>query len=87
MNRVQKKWPATPSEWQEAVDLSCGLRALANCKMYGLLAGGPEIDHDRCDQLIAEGKRLGIGPSKPIPELAAYVVMAYNRTTEEDQTQ
>jgi hypothetical protein len=70
--------PKTPEEWQEAVDVAAGVRAIADCKMYGLIEGGPEIDIARCDDILARGRRRGITPSRPVTELAVELVKQIN---------
>lgn len=57
--------PQTPEEWQEAVDLAAGARLIADCKMYGVITGGPAIDVARCDFILRRGAKLGIRPSRP----------------------
>jgi hypothetical protein len=70
--------PQTPEEWQEAVNAAAGARAVADCKLYGLLVGGPNINVRRCDQILARGRKQGITPSHPIDELAVAFVLAFN---------
>jgi hypothetical protein len=36
--------PTTPEEWQLVVDAAAGFRCIAECRMYGLMKGGPEIN-------------------------------------------
>lgn len=74
----QLRWPSTASEWQEAVDLAAGLRMIADCKMYGLLEGGGDIDVARCDAMLARGAERGVRPSRPVVELALGMVAAIN---------
>lgn len=64
------KTPKTRAEWQEAVDGAAGLRALADCKMYALIEGGPEINVERCDQILEQGRARGVRPSKSDVDLA-----------------
>ena len=40
--------PTTPEEWQLVVDAAAGFRCIAECRMYGLMKGGPEIDVQNC---------------------------------------
>jgi hypothetical protein len=70
--------PETREEWQEAVDVAVGARAIADCKMYGLLEGGPEVDVDRCDEIIERGRQRGVLPSRTVVELAAEIIAAVN---------
>lgn len=70
--------PQTPEQWQLAVDAAAGLRALYDCKLYGLLEGpGLDcIDAARCDELLAAGAVRGIRPSAPDAELAMRMTRA-----------
>jgi hypothetical protein len=70
--------PSTPEEWQEAVDAAAACRVIANCKMYGLLQGGPEIDVGRCDELLEQGRARGVHPSKSVTDLGVEFALAYN---------
>lgn len=70
--------PETSAEWQEAVDAAAGLRAIADCKMYGLLEGGPQINVERCDDILKYGRARGVYPSKPDTDLAVAMVAAIN---------
>lgn len=54
--------PQTPKEWQEAVDSANFLLMLDSARMYGLVEGGPEIDEDRCEEILKRGKSLGYTP-------------------------
>jgi hypothetical protein len=75
---VKTPLPTTPAEWQFAVDGAAGLRAIADCRMYGLIEGGPEIDINRCDELLELGRRRGIVPSQPDIVLARQLIAALN---------
>lgn len=55
--------PQTPEQWQEAVDLAEFMLHLDAARKYGLLTGGPEINVDRCQEMLALGKRQGYTPS------------------------
>lgn len=44
--------PRTLEEWQNAVDASDAMLKLDAARMYGLVRGGPEVDVDRCWDLI-----------------------------------
>lgn len=73
------KNPSTPAEWQRAVDAAAGFRAIADCKMYGLFEGGPEIHVSRCDEILELGARKGIRPSRPAIELALRLLAIINQ--------
>lgn len=70
--------PKTPEEWQWAVDAAAAARAIFDCKLYGLLEGGPEIDADRCDQILKRGAARGITPSAPAESLALDFIWTWN---------
>jgi len=52
--------PHTSAQWREAVLGAHALRALYDCSLYGLIEGCPNINVDRCDQLIAQGNLRGL---------------------------
>lgn len=56
--------PQTEQEWQEAVDLADGLLAVVSARAYGLVAGGPEVDVDRCYSILRRGAELGFSPGE-----------------------
>lgn len=70
--------PRTPEEWQIAVDAAAGLRLLHDCKIYGLIQGGPVIDVCRCDEIIFAGQKLGIQRSRRDVDLAMEYLMRFN---------
>lgn len=80
---MSRKDPRTREEWQLAVDAACALRLIADCKMYGLIAGGPTIDVGRCDDILDRGKAHGIHPSKPQADLAIAIIAAINEEAAE----
>lgn len=49
--------------WQHAVNLAEIMLELDSVRQYGLIAGGPQINVDRCLDLIGRGARLGIRPA------------------------
>jgi len=55
--------PQTPEQWQEAVDQAHVLLLVVVARQYGLITGGPEVDVDRCQDIIERGAALGITPS------------------------
>jgi hypothetical protein len=62
------KDPGTPAEWQEALDLAHVLLCIDSAQKYGLIAGGPRVNVDRCCRLLDEGKRYGVTPAKDCVE-------------------
>lgn len=55
--------PRTPIQWQEAVNLAYFLMLLHSARSYGLVTGGPDVQVDRCQQLLEEGRLLGYVPT------------------------
>lgn len=55
--------PQTDAEWQEAVDLASALLHLDSARQYGLVTGGPEINVERCAQIVAAGGERDVTPS------------------------
>ena len=58
-NQPPPEEPTTPEEWQLVVDAAAGFRCIAECRMYGLMKGGPEIDVQNCVHFMARGAELG----------------------------
>jgi hypothetical protein len=77
------KTPRTPAQWQEAVDGAAGARVIADCMMYGLLQGDVEINVERCDYILEQGKRRGILPSHDPVELAIGLIRAMQEEARE----
>lgn len=71
--------PKTKEEWQEAVDAASACRAIADCKAYGLLDGGPVINAERCDEILTRGAALGVMPTAPAKELAVELIASLAR--------
>lgn len=55
--------PRTPAEWQDAVDAAEFGLALESARMYGLVAGGPRVNCERCEDILAAGRARGITPA------------------------
>jgi hypothetical protein len=60
--------PATPEEWQDLVDSCDGAIAFDSAKQYGLVAGGPEINVERCQELLTIAAERGYHPRIDAPE-------------------
>jgi hypothetical protein len=58
------KEPNTPEEWQRAVNLAETMLLVHSAQAYGLITGGPDVDAQRCDDLIAKAKALDIHPQQ-----------------------
>jgi len=51
--------PETPDEWRRACNLAVAMLRIDAARLYGLVRGGPEVDADRCADIIRRGKALG----------------------------
>lgn len=60
--------PQTAAEWQEAVDAANFFLIVDSCRQYGLITGGPDVDQERCSDILTRGAALGYQPA-PIDEL------------------
>jgi hypothetical protein len=57
------KDPATPAEWQDAVEWAETCLLLESAIAYGLVVGGPKVDGDRCVELLKRGAARGYVPT------------------------
>lgn len=61
--------PETTEEWQAAVDAADALLRLNAARIYGLVRGGPDVNAERCWELVHRGRELhGIEPSDDVVE-------------------
>jgi hypothetical protein len=51
------------AEWQDVVDAAAVCLALDSARLYGLVVGGPGVDVERCEEILAAGKARGVLPS------------------------
>lgn len=68
--------PKTPEEWQAAVDAADALISLDSARRYGLIKGGPDVNIDRCGDIVRRGAELGY---KPSPAGVKWLVETYGR--------
>ncbi len=68
MRRKATADPSTPAEWQEAANGASFFLLVDSAKQYGLLTGGPQINAERCDDILRRAKAIGIQPL-PFDEL------------------
>lgn len=54
------KQPETDQEWQDAVNAAEFNLRLDSARKYGLIEGGPEVNVERCEEIIAGGRERGI---------------------------
>ena len=71
--------PTTPEERQLVVDAAAGFRCIAECRMYGLMKGGPEINVQNCVHFMARGAELGYHPTLPPHQLALAMISVDSR--------
>lgn len=55
--------PASPEEWQNAVDAAEAPLAIEAARACGQITGGPVANVNRCEHLLDRGRSLGIVPS------------------------
>ena len=79
--RPKPQEPKTREEWQDAVDAAAAARAIEDCRMYGLITGGPAVNVARCDDLLKRGRARGVVPSAPICDLAVAFVANWFQST------
>jgi hypothetical protein len=56
--------PKSRAQWEEAVDCAYVMLLIDSARHYGLVAGGPEVNIDRCLDLLRDGEKRGIIPQK-----------------------
>ena len=54
--------PKTPAEWQEAVDCAHAAMTLHAARLYGLVTGGPDVNVDRCAEILRRAREFKIVP-------------------------
>lgn len=57
--------PKNPAEWQEAADTAAFLLLVESSRLYGFVKGGPEINIERCEAILAQARERGIEPHDP----------------------
>jgi hypothetical protein len=67
---VKRRNPRTPAEWQEAADGAQMMLLVDAARQYGLIEGGPEVDQERCVEILRLAKRRGITPREDCVERA-----------------
>jgi hypothetical protein len=65
--------PETREQWQDAVDQAHFYLSLDDCKMYGLVTGGPIVNVERCREIIKKGAAIGILPDVTDEKLNKYI--------------
>lgn len=54
--------PVTDDQWQDAVDAAHAMLMLEAARLYGLVTGGPEVNIERCVEILEDGQARGIHP-------------------------
>lgn len=62
--------PRMPAEWQEAADGAQVMLLVDAARQFGLVTGGPEIDQERCVEILRLAKQRGITPREDCVERA-----------------
>lgn len=55
--------PTTDEEWQDAVDSAYVMLVLDSAQKYELVSGGPVVNVDRCEEILARGAAHGFQPA------------------------
>jgi hypothetical protein len=55
--------PQTAEEWQFVVDAAHVMLLIDSARQYGLVAGGPKVNVERCMELLRYGALRGYRPS------------------------
>lgn len=70
--------PRTPDEWQEAVNSAAFWLLVDDARLYGLVTGGPDVDRQRCLNILRWGEAKGYAPRKA-------AAAAHRRTPEKSE--
>lgn len=71
--------PRTDEDWQRAVDMAEGALLLDSARMYGLVTGGPQVNVDRCQDLLERGRARGCVPNPNAGEMFVKMLMTAER--------
>lgn len=75
--------PVTDEQWQDAVDASHALLTLEAAHLYGLVTGGPEVNVQRCVEILEDGRERGIRPSADAVKRLVFEINGSNPTQRE----
>ena len=56
------KNPQTEAEWQEAANLAKFLQLVDSARAYGLIEGGPQVNAERCEEILRRASSKGVHP-------------------------
>lgn len=65
--------PTTRKEWRKVALLARGALLFHSARAYGLIDGGPEINVERCEKLLAGARARGITVNADAA-IAAFIV-------------
>lgn len=68
--------PETKAEWQDAVDHAHWALSLDAGRQYGLIVGGPDVNIERCSEILRLGEAKGIVPTPGCIERITNQVLA-----------
>lgn len=71
-----RELPVTADEWQAVVDQATALLHVDSARQYGLITGGPNVNVERCCEIVREAELRGIRPS---PRAIEDFVRAWNQ--------
>lgn len=74
--RRKKLWPVGLAEWQMAADGASFALALESCRLYGLITGGPAVNVDRCELILARALEHNVTP-RPLEDLIPELLPAF----------
>lgn len=80
MTEADGREPASPEEWQDAVDAANALLVFTRAAKYGFITGGPNIRVERCEDLLRRGRALGYHPDRE-----AVAILARGYATKGDE--
>ena len=66
--------PQNRTEWQEAADAAHACLSIAAACAYGLVEGGPDVDEERCRDILA--RAFQEHRIRPAPDAIARLVAA-----------
>lgn len=64
-------WPVGLAEWQYAADAASFLLALDACRLYGLVAGGPDVNVERAALILDRALKDHRIEPRPLDDLCA----------------
>lgn len=69
MPEAKPREPKSRREWQEAADPALFWLKVDDLRKYGVLQGGPIVNAEQCERIIAAAARRGIHPDEGVPHV------------------